>query len=337
MRLLRKGELSMMRRMGLFSFLALTPGILMANQQRVAVAHFDYATVRSYVTEIFGGDVDLGKGIADMVEAKLVESGQFRVYERRRMDVVMGEQDGSNSSRFDPRTAVKLGQLTGAEYVVLGSITRLGRDDGRKGFNVGGWLGRYVPGGDLVIGKGEAKAVVGLTLKLVNARTGEIVLSSEALGQSMRGSKTLGGMVNMGGRSVWGNSEMTAQNFGATILGEAAADATAKLTQQLAAPATLARLKSAAAAEIKVARITNGTVYLAGGESTGLKVGDVVEIHRVEEVIPDPDDPSRPLDVITRKVGVATVMEVRERMIVAKLDSNIEAKADRQFIARRQG
>jgi curli biogenesis system outer membrane secretion channel CsgG len=326
-----------MKQIALLTCLALTPGVLLAESPRVAVAHFDFATVRSMVTEIFGGEVDLGKGIADMVEAKMVESGQFRVYERRRLDVVMGEQEDSNSSRFDSRTAIKLGQLTGAEYVVLGSITRLGRDDGRKGFDAGSWLWPRIPGGNIVIGKGEAKAVVGLTLKLVNARTGEIILSSDAIGESKRKSKTLGGLVGLGGRSVWGNAEMTAQNFGATILGEAASDASTKLTQQLAAPATLARLKTAPASELKVARISDGSVYLAGGESTGLKVGDQVEIHQIVEVIPDPDDPARPLDVITRKVGVATILEVRERMTVARLDGKVQARTEDQFIARRKG
>jgi len=317
--------------------LALAPAMLMAGQPRVAVAHFEYATVRNAVIEMFGSDVELGKGIADMVEAKPAESGQFRVYERRRMEVVTGEQDASNSDRFDPRTAVKLGQLTGAEYVLLGSITRLGRDDGRKGMNVGSILGRWVPSGDITIGKGKAKAVVGLTLKMVNARTGEIVSSAEAIGESSRSSGSLGGLVSLGGRSVSGGTHMTADNFGHTILGEAASDAAAKLTVQLTRPGITALFKSQPITEVKVARIANGSVYLAGGEATGLKPGDVVEVYRIMEVVPDPDDPSKPLDVITRKVGEATILEVRERMTVARLDADIETKGDAQFIARRRG
>jgi len=325
-----------MNKFMMVSTLALMPTLLIAEKPRVAVAHFEYATVRNLVIEMFGSDVDLGKGIADMVEAKLAESGQFRVFERRRMGVVMAEQDDSNSTRFDPRTAVKLGQLTGAEYVLLGSITRLGRDDGRKGLNVGSYLGRWVPGGDFVIGKGKAKAVVGLTLKLVNARTGEIIAPAEAVGQSARTSSSLGGLITVGGRSISGGTQITAENFGETILGEAASDAAVKLTAQLTKPEMLARFKSQPAAEMKVARIANGSVYLAGGESTGLKPGDVVEIHRIVEVIPDPDNPSRALDIITKMVGEATILEVRERMTVARLDGTIDAKEEVQFIARRR-
>jgi len=41
-------------------------------RRRVAVFDFDYATVHSYVTDLFGSDVDIGKGIADMLVTELV-------------------------------------------------------------------------------------------------------------------------------------------------------------------------------------------------------------------------------------------------------------------------
>lgn len=326
-----------MRRIFILTILAaLAHGTLLAEAPRVAVAHFDYATVRNFVVEILGSDVDLGKGIADMLEAQLAGSGKYRVYERRRLGVVLGEQDDSNSARFDPRTAVRIGELTGAEYVLLGSITRFGRDDARKGVNVGGFLGRWVPTGDLRIGEGEAKAVVGLTLKLVNARTGEIITPAEAVGNSKRKSKSLGGLASLGGKSLWGQTEMTAENFGQTILGEAAAEAVQLLVGKLTDPAVTARLVARPPAEIKVAKIANGSVYLAAGDTAGLKPNDVIEIHRIEEVIPDPDDPAKTLDVVTTVVAEAAVIEVKERVTIAKLNSQVAATPEQRFLAKRR-
>jgi hypothetical protein len=203
--------------------------------------------------------------------------------------------------------------------------------------NVGAFLGRWVPTGDVTFGKGKAKAVIGLTVKLVDTRTGEIVIPAEVVGESSRGSSSFGGFVSVGGRSVSGGSAMTAENFGQTILGEAAANASAQLTEQLTKPELLAKAKSRPADEIKIAKIANGSIYLAGGESTGLKSGDVVEIHRIEEMVPDPDDPSKVLDVITRKVGEATVEEVKERMTIARISGTLSVRPEDHFIARRRG
>lgn len=47
-------------------------------EKRVAVMNFDYGTVRSYVSSIFGSDQDVGKGISDL----LVQDGKYSVIER---------------------------------------------------------------------------------------------------------------------------------------------------------------------------------------------------------------------------------------------------------------
>ena len=51
-------------------------------KKRIAILDFDYATVYSDVGYIFGSNVDVGKGIADLLVTKLVQGGQYsdRIY-----------------------------------------------------------------------------------------------------------------------------------------------------------------------------------------------------------------------------------------------------------------
>ena len=55
-----------MRRLILFAILV--PGLLSAqDKKRVAVMNFEYGTVTTAVAQVFGTNVDIGKGIADML------------------------------------------------------------------------------------------------------------------------------------------------------------------------------------------------------------------------------------------------------------------------------
>ena len=98
--------------------------------------NFDYATVRDVSSSIFGTDVDIGKGITDMLVEKLVNGGVFSVIERKALDTILNEQNLSNSDRFDSNSAAKIGRLLGVDAIITGSITQFGRDD--KSTNIGG-------------------------------------------------------------------------------------------------------------------------------------------------------------------------------------------------------
>ena len=72
---------------------------------------FDYATVHGGVASIFGQDVDIGKGISDLMVTNLVKDGSYSVIERKALDKIMTEQNFSNSDRANPTSAAKLGKL----------------------------------------------------------------------------------------------------------------------------------------------------------------------------------------------------------------------------------
>lgn len=69
---------------------------------------------------------ELGSGVADIFVSEAFRSGRFRITERAELDKVLREQDLARSGRIDPTTAAELGQITGAELIVLGSLSEFG-------------------------------------------------------------------------------------------------------------------------------------------------------------------------------------------------------------------
>ena len=207
-------------------------------KKRVAVLNFDYATVQSSVSSIFGTNQDIGKGIADMLVDRFVNDHVYSVIERKALDAVLKEQNFSNSDRADANTAAKLGRILGVDAIVIGSITQFGRDDkntrvGGGGF--GGLAGRYGIGG---VGRREAKAVVNITARIINVETAEILASATGQGTSERSGTTLLGSGGSAGNAGGGGIDMSSSNFGQTIIGEATGKAVTQLAQQLEAGAS---------------------------------------------------------------------------------------------------
>src|ERR1051326_4777626 len=115
-------------------------------KKRVAIFDFDYATVHADVAALFGSDVDVGKGIADLLVNRLVKDGTYSVIERKALDKILAEQNFSNSDRANPNSAAKIGKLLGVDAIIVGSITQFGRDDKKTGVGAGafGGFGRRV-------------------------------------------------------------------------------------------------------------------------------------------------------------------------------------------------
>ena len=111
-----------------------------ARKIRVAVFDFDYGTVHRDVFALFGSDVDVGKGISDMLVTYLVKDGTYSVIERKALDKILAEQNFNNSNRADPTSAAKIGKMLGVDAIIVGSVTEFGGEN--KNTNVGGFGGR---------------------------------------------------------------------------------------------------------------------------------------------------------------------------------------------------
>src|SRR2546423_6733004 len=98
-------------------------------RKRVAVLDFDYGTVHSSVTGLYGSDVDVGKGVAIMLLSELAQNGTYTVVERAQLDRVLNEQNFQQDARSDVSSAAKLGRLLGVDAIIIGSITQFQRED----------------------------------------------------------------------------------------------------------------------------------------------------------------------------------------------------------------
>src|SRR5205807_4381156 len=64
------------------------------------------------------------KGLADMLITDLTQAPGLEVVQRERLEVVLREQSLQAAGRIEEKTAVRIGRLTGATVILLGSATR---------------------------------------------------------------------------------------------------------------------------------------------------------------------------------------------------------------------
>ncbi|OGD79452.1 MAG: hypothetical protein A2Y64_00155 [Candidatus Coatesbacteria bacterium RBG_13_66_14] len=82
----------------------------------IAVADFDS----------IGCDASVGPAVAEIIRTEIAAGEGLRVIERSRLEDVMAEQALSTSGAVDERDAVQLGALLGADFIGVGSVSRLG-------------------------------------------------------------------------------------------------------------------------------------------------------------------------------------------------------------------
>jgi curli biogenesis system outer membrane secretion channel CsgG len=307
-----------MRKISVLVVAALLIAVQCFGQQkkRVAVMNFDYSTVQGGIAAIFGTNQDVGKGVADLIVEKMVNAGAYSVVERKALDKILSEQNFSNSDRVDATTAAKLGRLLGADAIVLGSIIQFGRDD--KSTNVGGSvvgdrLSKFGIGG---VGQKKSKAVVGLTARIVNVNTGEILAVATGKGESTRNGTSLIGAGGGAGSAAAGALDMRSSNFANTVLGEAVNAAVENLSTQLNAsagklPATTVSVDGL------VADVSGGTLIINVGSRAGVKVGDKLQVSRVGREIRDPAS-GKVIRRVTESLGELVITEVDESSAVGK-------------------
>jgi curli biogenesis system outer membrane secretion channel CsgG len=167
------------------------PAEAQSKRPMIAVMDFDYGTINNW-----WGQYDIGKGMADQVVNALVEDGSFRVIERKKLDTVLAEQDFAQSDRADPSAAklAKVGKVLGVKYILAGSITKFATEARGGGVRVKG----------IGLGAKKTKSEVALTARVIDATTGEILISAKGLGESNKG----GGFdFSKGGFGVGTNAE----------------------------------------------------------------------------------------------------------------------------------
>jgi curli biogenesis system outer membrane secretion channel CsgG len=201
-----------------------------SSRPTVALMNFDYGTINNW----WGGNQDIGAGIADLIVDGLVDDGSFRVIERKRLQAILAEQNFSNSERADPsaKAVAAIGKAAGVKYLIVGSITKFGTENSNKGVSGGGFGSKFGVGS---VGKSEGKATVAITARVIDVTTGEIMASAKGEGTSKRSGLMLGGAGGGGGGAGGGGINFGSSNFKDTIIGEATEAAVKNVVAQLVA------------------------------------------------------------------------------------------------------
>jgi curli biogenesis system outer membrane secretion channel CsgG len=252
---------------------------------RIAVMDFDYATVQTNSAALFGTNVDIGKGIVDLLVTDLVKDGTYSIIERKQLDKILAEQNFSNSNRADPTSAARIAKILGVDAIIVGSITEFGNETKKTG--LGGMGGNWHGMGLGNIGHSNSKANVALTARIINVDTAEIMGVADGKGQSSRASTNL-----LGGGGNWsgfggGSADFGSSNFQQTIIGEAVKKATDELSTNLVAEAPKISTHTTTV-EGLVAAVEGNQIILNVGAKAGIKVGDQFNVERVTKEIKDP-------------------------------------------------
>jgi len=112
------------------------------------------------------GTGSVGWDLSDMLSNELAATGSFRVVERAKLQYVLDEQDLNDYGRVAEGTGAEIGKLTGAQYLVLGSVSAYEEDV--KG--TGGGIGYK----GIRVGGKKGKAYMAVDLRVVNTTTGEL-------------------------------------------------------------------------------------------------------------------------------------------------------------------
>ena len=141
---------------------------------RIAVARFTDKTRKGWYSR------GIGQGMADQLTSALVNSGRFIVVDRQDVDTVIREQDFGMSGRVKGATAARVGQIEGAELLVVAAVTEFEGDaGGTRG--AGGGAGGGILG---VLAGGVKRSHMAIDLKVIDATTSRILAATSVEGEA---------------------------------------------------------------------------------------------------------------------------------------------------------
>jgi curli biogenesis system outer membrane secretion channel CsgG len=111
----------------------------------------------------------VGWELSGMLSNELSSSGLFKIVERAKLESVLEEQNLAASGRVAKGTGAKIGKLTGAQYLVTGTVTAY--EEGTS--STGGGIAFK----GIALGGKSSKAYLAIDLRVIDTTTGEIAFS----------------------------------------------------------------------------------------------------------------------------------------------------------------
>jgi len=215
-------------------------------KRKVAIARFSNET--EYGKGIFYDKANdpLGKQAVDILSTKLSSTNKFILLERQDMDKIVEEMKIAGNEGY---------QKVGADYLIVGSITEFGRK------NVGDVK---------AFSRAKTQTVqAGVSIRLIDVSTGQIIYSEEAKGEAETTDKTVMGF----GKQA---------DYDATLSDKAISAAISKLVENVINNCMDRPWKS-----YFLSYDENG-ILISGGSSQGLKIGDLYEVMEKGKSVKNP-------------------------------------------------
>lgn len=272
-------------------------------KKKVLVLDFDSTAVQQSVQTIFGSDVNVGRGLSDLVAQYLNVDGTYESIGRDKLEKVLAKTEFANLNFSDPASLRSLGKAVRADAVLVGRVTHFGwgkRGRARRKNSNG------------------RKALVLVDARLIVVRTGEVLSAARGSGASSRaGTALLEGKKFKGFGN--GTADFSRGDFQSTLLGSAVIDVVDTLGNVMLD----AREKLGArgfSVTAQVLSVNGPEAVLNVGQGLGLKVGKRLPVIRETGEVKDRAS-GVVLRKLTRRVAVVEVVAMDDLAVVTRVVS----------------
>ena len=240
---------------------------------------------------------DIGNGMRDILVDRLVDTERFHVIERPEIQSVIRELQLQHSGATRKQSRSKMGRLKNVQYLVKGTVTDFGHVSTDRGF--------FGLGGMDLFG-GNARAVMGMTLYVIDVESGEII-ASESLEESVRAK-------DASLKAVYHDVAFGGSIFYRTPLGRATRKVIGKAVRRITGSIKRQPWQP------KIALVQDDeNVVINGGENHKIKTGYQYDVYDIGEAIVDPDTGDLIGHYSGRLVGRVRVVKVKKKYAVVSL------------------
>lgn len=261
-------------------------------KKRVAVTKFDNKVKGTY------GSWNIGEGMAEQLTTALIKTGRFVVVERQAMQDILGEQELGQSGIVKKETAAKVGQVLGAQIIVRGVVSEFEQEEsgGGGGIGIAGFR----------IGGRSSNAHVGIDIRLIDASSGQVLTSHNAVGKVSSSGIAIG--------VTRGNVDFGSDSFKNAPIGQATRQAIEDAVRFIVD--TMETVPFTA----KVVKIEGKKIYINIGSNMNIRSGTKMYAYSLGEDLVDPDTGLR-LGADEKMLGTVEVRDVQSKFSIGYMVS----------------
>ncbi|MBQ7705971.1 MAG: hypothetical protein IJT73_11215, partial [Selenomonadaceae bacterium] len=124
-----------------------------------------------------GLDLSDATVVSEFLMEQFLDSARFKIVEREKMQEILAEHSLNASGLVNPATAVGVGKLAGAQFLVAGSVTGLSTKKSGASYSHSGKGG---------VGFNSYTVIANITLRIIDIEDGSVVMAVSGTGESAR-------------------------------------------------------------------------------------------------------------------------------------------------------